>query len=355
MKPKYENLKDFLMLGVDEQVLTFSQLETITGAPISPDYLNRKTFKWTSSRFYMAARDAGFEIEDVDYTRHYLIFKRSVPTLTVAAPTPMATAPVMAAPAAIPPGVMHQLSLRPIAEELRLYHGVTLNPTHGLVDITRSNADIIEPLIPHRLRSTVTGDLLSKSYHPNAKNLFDRIKAHNGGAFPFRSRDDVLAVVEQINIDNGTNDAKYHDSQAINLITDFIVDAHNGFEHRIDGRPGLAPALVDEIRALINAAGFIDRKGKPYCPRSLPSKVCKYFSEYEYPTADAFYIDDAVVRECLRHYLRLYNGIRLTKQQIDSSLYSELFDWLSQLHTFDPSITKSELDHILWYPHKKKS
>lgn len=292
MKPKYEKLRDFLVCGVDVQILTFDQLEIITEAPISPDYLNRKTFKWANSRFLMAANDAGFGIEDVDYNRRYLVFRRTASSLAVAVPAPAPIVPALA-------GHVHPLSHRPIAEELINNHGLLLNPENGLVDITRANADIIEPLIPHRLRSSITGRILAKSYPPRAKTLFLGIKARSGGVFPFRSRPDVLAVVRQIDKDNGTNDAKYHDSQAINLITDFIVNRLNRFENRINGTGRLAPELVDEIRQLIDGAGFIDHKGNPYRPRSLPSKVCKYFSEYEYPHANAFYIDDAVVRECL--------------------------------------------------------
>ena len=356
MKANYDNLRDFLRCGVDTQALTFEQLEIITEAPISPDYINRKTFKWSTSRFFIAARAAGFEIDIVDYVNHFIVFKRTVPALAVPAPAPapavIAPAPVVPAPA----GVIHPLSLRPIANELRLYRGLTLNPRTGLVDLTCANSAIIEPIIPMGLRSTVTRRLLAKRYPPHALNLFNAIKARNGGSFPYRSFDDVHEVVRQIDKDNGTNDEKYHDSQATDLITSFIVDSANDFEHRIDGRPGFAQALVDEIRGLIDAAGFIDHRGKDYRPRSLPSKVCKYFSEFEYGREpDAFYIDDSYVRECIRYYMRLFFGVRLSKETIDSSTYTQLFDWLSQLNTLDPGLSKSELDHLLWFPHKKKS
>lgn len=353
MKANYGNLRDFLRCGVDTQALTFEQLERITEAPISPDYVNRKTFKWSTSRFFIAARAAGFELDVVDYANRYIVFKRTVPALAVLTPAPAVVAPAPVVPA--PAGVIHPLSLRPIANELRLYHGLTLNLRTGLVDLTCANSAIIEPIIPMGLRSTATRRILAKRYPPNALNLFNRIKARNGGSFPYRTPDDVREVVRQIDKDNGTNDEKYHDSQAIDLITSFIVDSANDFEHRIDGRPGLAQALVDEIRGLIDAAGFIDHRGKDYRPRSLPSKVCKYFSEYEYGSIpNAFYIDDAVVRECLRHYMRLFFNIRLTKETIDSSTYTQLFDWLSRLNTLDPGLSKSELDHLLWFPHKKK-
>ena len=348
MKANYEKLKEFLESGVDVQALTFNQLEKITEAPISQDYLNRKTFKWSNSRFFIAARDAGFILDVVDYIQQYIIFRRTTPVLSAL------TVPVVAPVAAPTAGIVHPLSTRPIAAELRVYRGVTLNPTNGLVDITKANANIVEPLIPAGLRQTGTGRLLAKRYPPRAETLFIRIKDRSGGTFPFRVRNDVRDVVTQIDKDNGTNDAKYHDSQAIDLITNFIIDPTNDFERKMSSA-ATAPALVDEIRDLIDRAGFIDRRGKPYRPRSLPSKVCKYFSEYEYgKPRDAFYIDDAVVRECIRIYMKEFFNIRLTKARIDSSSYSDLFGWLSQINTLDTDVLKSELDHLLWYPHKKK-
>ena len=183
MKAKYEKLKNFLESGVDVQALTFNQLEIITEAPISPDYLNRKTFKWSNSSFFVAARDAGFVLDVVNYDDQYIVFKRTTPILSalITAVAPSSTASICASTPALtaPTAVVHNLSNRPIATELYMHRGVTLNPTNGLIDITKANANIIEPLIPAGLRETGTRRLLAKRYPPRAENLFAQIKANN--------------------------------------------------------------------------------------------------------------------------------------------------------------------------------
>lgn len=77
MKENYVKLIKFLEKGGDIQMYSFSQIETIIGERISPVYLNKKTFKWSSSRFQKSAMLAGFVIEDVDYENKTIKFVKN--------------------------------------------------------------------------------------------------------------------------------------------------------------------------------------------------------------------------------------------------------------------------------------
>lgn len=243
-------------------------------------------------------------------------------------------------------------SLPLVAAEMVLSKGLSIDSTTDLVEISTSNSAIVEAQIPLGLRQTGTGTLLAKRYLPNARDLYNSIKTANGGLFPFTSREAVRQVVAKIDKDNGTLDAKNHNSQAIDFITDYIIDTRNDFWRKLNVNDATAMSLVDDIRAKINRRGFTDVKGRSYKPRSLPSKVCKYFGEFEYGS-NHFYIDDSVVRKCIKKYMLKYFGIKLTNEVIKMSTYTDICGWLARIHTLCPTLSKSELDHILWYTYRK--
>ena len=73
MKTKFYKLTETLLNnGGDTQNYTFDEIEQITEGTISNDYFNRRTFKWSTSAYQKAAREAGFEIVDVDYENRNL-------------------------------------------------------------------------------------------------------------------------------------------------------------------------------------------------------------------------------------------------------------------------------------------
>lgn len=239
-----------------------------------------------------------------------------------------------------------------VAAELALSKGLVIDAVSNLVEISTRNSSIVETQIPLGLRQIGTGRLLAKKYLPNARVLYSSIKAAHGGSFPFTSRAAVREVVAKIDKDNGTLDAKNHSSQAIDFITDYIINPRNDFWRKLNVDNATATRLVDDIRTKINLCGFTDARGRKYEPRSLPSKVCKYFGEFEYGS-NYFYIDDSVVRKCIKKYMSAYFGVRLTNKAINISTYTDLCDWLARIHTLCPALSKSELDHILWYAYRK--
>lgn len=234
--------------------------------------------------------------------------------------------------------------------ELSTYHGLTLYPC-GLAELTSSNSGIVEGLIPTGLRQHSTGRPLANPYPPLAAKVFADRKAANGGVFNFSSYADVYAVVCQIEKDNSTGDFRYHHGVACDFIANYILANRASFLANI--APGTTPtnatALVDDIRSQLKAAGL-------YEARSLASKVCKYFSEYNSSkVADVFYIDDSFVRESVPHYMKYFFGITLTSSTVEKSSYAGLYEWLSKIHSrvTGGMISKSKFDHLLWYIYRK--
>ena len=93
--------------------------------------------------------------------------------------------------------------------------------------------------------------------------------------------------------------------------------------------------------------------------KSLSSKICKYLCEFAFHK-DNYYINDSFVRHILLFYLDYYeikHQELKSCNDIDHLDYIGLHRWLSALHTkkkqkYKDTITKSELDHILWYCYK---
>lgn len=234
--------------------------------------------------------------------------------------------------------------------ELANYHGLTLYHS-GLAELTKANSDLVEELIPIGLRQHGTGRILANPYPPLALAVFNAKKEANGGMFDFSSYDDVLAVIKQIDTDNSTGDFRFHHGVACEFITNYILDENNGFINKIAHNATIAEAvdLVDDIRNKMTNAGL-------YNARSLVSKVCKYFSEFNSSfEADLFYIDDKFVRESIPHYMKELFGVDISNQVVNSSSYAQLHNWLTRIHSrvSGGTISKSRLDHLLWYIYRK--
>ena len=104
--------------------------------------------------------------------------------------------------------------------------------------------------------------------------------------------------------------------------------------------------------------------------KSLSSKVCKYlFGFFQYTNTNGgdnkYYINDSYIRHALLFYLDYYgvNKVAGSKKlkntgNVDSLSYKELHHLLSELHKArdikhnDGILTKTELDHIIWYCYK---
>ena len=126
---------------------------------------------------------------------------------------------------------------------------------------------------------------------------------------------------------------------------EYISDPDNNFFERLEeGDDSLPDKILHECDA-----GF----------KSLSSKICKYLCEY-YCEKDNYYINDSFIRAMLLFYLDYYEVEHtevISIGKVNSMSYKELHGWLTKLHEASNKkhqckITKSELDHILWYCYK---
>ena len=237
-----------------------------------------------------------------------------------------------------------------IYNELTKNQGLTSYNTTNIAELNKANFDIVDNAMQRPLKSYDNGKvkIISKSYKNNAKTALSQYNGiiNQKGKFDFTNLGDVKKIVECIDNDNKTFDKRYHGGIGINLISNYIVKNANTFEQIITGKTSIQVAyqFVDDLRALF--------KGKNYQPRSLPSKVCKYFAEFN-NQVNIFYVDDRVVRNVLPMYLEHLYGEKITKNYVNNSSYCQLCNLLDKIHNKTcPSIDKSMMDKIMWYVYK---
>lgn len=231
--------------------------------------------------------------------------------------------------------------------------GITLYPNTYLVELTANNKDVVESCIPLALVSTYNPRILRRKlagpYPPHASTVyFSYCPGGHGGLFPFSNRAAVLAVVLAIDEDNSTFDARVHRSVACNFFTDYILDPTNTFVADLDGNSRTVKSLPDKMVAAFLSTSI---PGK-YRALSLASKICKYLHEWYYGH-DKFFIYDSVVRKMLPFYLDIFNvphaGFN-TATDFNRISYSQFYDYINSIYSHCSTVmSKSELDHIMWY------
>lgn len=209
-------------------------------------------------------------------------------------------------------------------------HG--LEAQDNLVLLTKQNADKIEDLVRN-----------DDDYFPFAQKLFDyygfsRVKVNKDKS--------LFAVVREIDRDNSTNVWRYRTNRdSFNKMISYITESKNDFFDRLEKGETTLPDLI------------VDQCGTGL--KSLSSKVCKYLCEFAFQK-DNYYINDKTIRHILLFYLDFYHIDHSeinSVYAVDKMDYQTLCGWLSKLHiarneTYKDKITKSELDHILWYCYK---
>jgi hypothetical protein len=207
-----------------------------------------------------------------------------------------------------------------------------LDVSDKIVLLTKENAEKIENLIKS-----------DDDYFPFSQQLFNyygltRIKTNQDKA--------LFAVAREIDRDNSTNVWRYNKNRnsfynMINYISNPTNDFFNDLEK---GTISLPDKIVEKC-----GSGL----------KSLSSKICKYLCEFSYQK-DNYYINDSYIRAMLLFYLDFYEVKHDEVKSInDVNLmsYETLYKWLEKLHEarnkkHQCKITKSELDHILWYCYK---
>lgn len=202
----------------------------------------------------------------------------------------------------------------------------------SIVLLTKENVEIIESLIEE-----------DPDYFPFSKFLFESFGTNK---IKNNTERTLFAVAREIDRDNSTNVWRYKKNRdSFNNMIEYISNPNNLFFERLE-RGDIS--LPDEI---VNQCG-------PGL-KSLSSKICKYLCEFAFQK-DNYYINDSFVRGLLLFYLDYYNighpGISST-HAVNTMSYIELHNLLQELHTarnkkYNDKITKSELDHIMWYCYK---
>lgn len=199
-----------------------------------------------------------------------------------------------------------------------------------VVELNKENADKIDELIK--------GD---KRYSLHfTKKLYDYYCLLNQGAFPRNDKNAVMDLIIMLDYENSTNIWRYRDkSPYIKQMADYITKQSNRFWERLENGE---ISLVDDLNPESN---------KTIGPKSLCSKVCKYFSEYFFEKHN-YYISDNVVRHVLPYYLHYYRieADEKTRTYFDNLRYNELFNYLEKLReSIENNLDRDEIDRIMWY------
>lgn len=237
-----------------------------------------------------------------------------------------------------------------------------LDLDNGVVKLTKNNSGIIEQHIKNNPSYNL--DLTKKIY-----------EYWSGSGRNPKIRKAVMDLVRVIDIENSTNVWRYDKSKPqpgnlnsftdvqLTKMVDFIVDPGRNFWDRLKNTD---VTLVNDLQ---NSANWKGKNGNG--PKSLASKICKYFSEL-YCGIDGYYINDSVVRHVLPYYVYYYenrgsNRLKFTKKlgkttktAYDDIAYSDLYKLLDDLRheinrVDNQNLTRNELDHLLWYCYRFES
>lgn len=199
-----------------------------------------------------------------------------------------------------------------------------------VVELTKSNADIID----EHLKSNNSYNQLF------TKKIFEYHKLVKGNKDIKYDREALLDLIIMIDYENSTNIWRYKGKRRyVEKMLDFILDRSKCFWDKLEKG---SEDLVDELNPEI-----IETKG----PKSLASKICKYFSELFFEK-DNYYINDTVVRHVLPYYLNYYDitTIKSGRGYFDSLSYKELHEYMDKLkERLDSNMKKDEIDRIMWY------
>lgn len=213
--------------------------------------------------------------------------------------------------------------------------------TNGyLVAINKHNAEIIE-----------NGIKEDESYNDNfLKKIYEYYRYLNNGVVPKTGKEAykvIFDLIRMIDLENSTNQWRYKKNRDnLKRMVDYIIKEDGDFWERLKKGDS---KLVNDLR-LYAVEGKADING----PKSLASKVCKYFNELFFEGHNDYYINDSVVRHALPYYLEYYgiNKKQNSKTYFENLEYEDLHEYMDELLrkvSLNGDIKRSELDHILWY------
>lgn len=201
-----------------------------------------------------------------------------------------------------------------------------------------------------KVEDAIKNDLAYVNY---IKMVYESIKANNGGVFPECDRASIVALVKIIDYENST-DVWIHCNDSFFKMVDFIIDPKCEFWDRLKkGDPELVDDLTNfsEGKVWRRPRGKEEKEEKKAKFPSLASKICKYLAQYVLGK-DYYYINDKFIRKVLPYYYHYYLGKKIA---ISQDNYADLFSKMEKLHaeiSKTDTLTKNELDHIMWYCYK---
>lgn len=192
-----------------------------------------------------------------------------------------------------------------------------------------------------------------ENYFPFSYSLYDYFVDKYGiDYFKKNKEDSLFGVIREIDRDNSTNVWRYKEHRdCFNKCIEYIVNPNNQFFEKLGKGDTSLPDLI------------VEKCGTEL--KSLSSKICKYLSEWMYQDSNKYYINDKFVRHTLLFYLDYYgvekkanNKLITSSSAVDKLSYKYLFTLLDKLNEAaakkekQDKLSKSELDHILWYCYK---
>ena len=211
--------------------------------------------------------------------------------------------------------------------------GVTIK-NDFLVELTTCNSNIVNKSIRE-----------NESYNANfTLKIYEYYKMKNNGVFPQTgesAKEPVTDLIKMIDLENSTNIWRYKNKRSfLKNMVNYIIDESNHFWTRLQTGD---KDLVDDLRKSSGA----ETDG----PKSLASKICKYFSEiFQY--GDNYYINDHVIRRVLPYYLNYYelSEEKMSRTRFDSIEYKKLHSLLDKIRSkLKDKLKRDQIDHIMWY------
>ena len=230
-------------------------------------------------------------------------------------------------------------------------------------DLSLVGADTVNPLFEgtnldclillNKHNSKIVEDAIKKNYlYINyVEMVCDTLKARNGGQFPEKDERSVLALVKIIDYENST-DVWVHCRESFIKMVKYITNPNGDFWPRL--KKGEIDLVDDLTNASVGKTKRMTKNGVKVVEakfESLASKICKYFAEYILGK-DFYYINDKFVNKVLPFYYYYYFGQNISVQNIS---YGDLFKYIEKIHnevSKTDVLTKSELDHLMWYCYK---
>ena len=312
MKAKYKNLTQALLSSNQEVVkYTFEEIETIIEGSIPNTYIKARRIS-RSSRIGKYAEQAGYWIAFVDYLNRIITFMRGEEIV-------------------IPEAIEYNSDLPS-----------SITKTNGVVDITASNARIINETVGNHLAYSHTYGAFSK--------LFRETRPANPEQI---DKDTIVLRLILIDEMDGTNLRTGFGTGSFSIIADSILENH------IEELIAVGKPIPDRIFRAI----ALRQSTKDDNPKSFFSVISKYIArtaQYAYGILNGYPIYDGVLSEHLYLYIPYLSKERIkviAKECFYQEYCQKINKYLELINrgietTSRNYVTNIMFDQIVWFSYK---